>query len=42
MTYRVDDDGREYSRRNCRPIFGILLAANELRVVALEEKAEHR
>jgi hypothetical protein len=41
MTYSVDDDGREHSRRNCRAIFGILLPANELRMVALEEKAEH-
>lgn len=42
MTYSVDDDGRKHSRRNGRPVFGIFLAANELRVVALEEKAEHR
>jgi hypothetical protein len=39
-TYSVDDDGGEDGGRNFRPVFGILIAANELRMVVLEEEAE--
>ena len=42
MAYNVDDDGREYGGRHGCPVLRILLAADELRVVAPEEEAEDR
>jgi hypothetical protein len=39
-TYGVDDDGREDSGGNRGSVFGIVLAADELGVVTLEEEAE--
>lgn len=40
-TYSVDNDGCEDGRRNLRPVFGIILAADELGMVTPEKEAEN-
>ncbi|KAL1842364.1 hypothetical protein VTJ49DRAFT_5429 [Mycothermus thermophilus] len=40
MTYSIDDDSGEHGGRHGRPVFGIVLAADELRMIVLEQETE--
>jgi hypothetical protein len=41
LTYSVDDDCGEDCSRNFRAVLRVLVSADKLRMVALEEKTEH-
>jgi hypothetical protein len=40
--YSIDDDGRENSTGHCRPVLGILVAANQFGVVIVKQETEDR